>query len=356
MSDFTEHDASRPEAMGLLDTTSGGLRRDEREGELTAVLRATEDLAKSLASDGWGIQSKSSFIGALCTPGTLKLGRLEEEEERPAMKRKRTASLKITLDEVDGTDVDTPTPIKTAAFDCMLLCAVWVCVVLLLDELGVVYFLETCAVGKLIKDVAEGDAKGEEVRFRFELGSNPDFFPNPKCQNPRQGMQKIGTVLQTIRTTGMIIQIYPKQIGRPYFNQNPCFWCFRPAHQYEVVDVVPVSPMSSSDSQIVGVTRRSLLHDKSDQIVHPLFSASHWCPVKPDSDLSKKKLAQSSRARSLIFATSGTSYVLLIRDNIKQAYSGLKIPIFHGTFVRKSKEKNSMGYEGIQSASTILSL
>jgi hypothetical protein len=101
------------------------------------------------------------------TPGTLKLGRLEEEEDdeedRPAMKRKRTASLKITLDEVDGTDVDTPTPIKTAAFDCMLLCAVWVCVVLLLDELGVVYFLETCAVGKLIKDVAEGDAKGEEV-------------------------------------------------------------------------------------------------------------------------------------------------------------------------------------------------
>ncbi|KAJ7256739.1 hypothetical protein C8J57DRAFT_1235599 [Mycena rebaudengoi] len=165
MSDFTERDASRPEAMGLLDTTGGGLRRDEREGELTAVLRATEDLAKSLASDGWGIQSKLSFIGAL-TPGTLKLGRLEEEEDeedRPAMKRKRTASLKITLDEVDGTDVDMPTPIKTAAFDCMLLCAVWVCVVLLLDELGVVYFLETCAVGKLIKDVAEGDAKGEEV-------------------------------------------------------------------------------------------------------------------------------------------------------------------------------------------------
>ncbi|KAJ7205587.1 hypothetical protein C8J57DRAFT_1616697 [Mycena rebaudengoi] len=152
MSDFTERDASRPEAMGLLDTTGGGLRRDEREGELTAVLRATEDLAKSLASDGWGIQSKLSFIGAL-TPGTLKLGRLEEEEDeedRPAMKRKRTASLKITLDE-------------TAAFNYMLLCAVWVCVVLLLDELGVVYFLETCAVGKLIKDVAEGDAKGEEV-------------------------------------------------------------------------------------------------------------------------------------------------------------------------------------------------
>jgi hypothetical protein len=51
------------------------------------------------------------------TPGTLKLGRLEEEEEdeedRPAMKRQRTASLKIMLDEVDGMDVDTPTPITT---------------------------------------------------------------------------------------------------------------------------------------------------------------------------------------------------------------------------------------------------
>jgi hypothetical protein len=47
--------------------------------------------------------------------------------------------------------------------DCMLLCAVWVCVVLLLDELGVVYFLESRAVGKLIKDVAEGDSEGKEV-------------------------------------------------------------------------------------------------------------------------------------------------------------------------------------------------
>ncbi|KAJ7246705.1 hypothetical protein C8J57DRAFT_1523410 [Mycena rebaudengoi] len=79
MSGFTERDASRPEAMGLLDTTGGV--------QVVVYWRA-------------------ALFEMYSTPGTLKLGRLEEEEEddeedRSAMKRKRTASLKITLDEVD---------------------------------------------------------------------------------------------------------------------------------------------------------------------------------------------------------------------------------------------------------------
>lgn len=45
----------------------------------------------------------------------------------------------------------------------MLLCAVWIGVVLLLIELGMVYFIEALVVGELIEDVAKGDAKGEEV-------------------------------------------------------------------------------------------------------------------------------------------------------------------------------------------------
>jgi hypothetical protein len=75
-----------------------------------------------------------------------------------------------------------------------------------------------------------------EPAFRFGSGSNSVrtriFSPTQNVKIQGKECKKLALcvyvysslkVLQTIRTTGMIIQIYPKQIGRPYFNQNPWY-------------------------------------------------------------------------------------------------------------------------------------
>lgn len=47
--------------------------------------------------------------------------------------------------------------------DGMLLCTVGIGVILVLLELGVVYFVKTAFLRELIEDVAKGDTEGEEV-------------------------------------------------------------------------------------------------------------------------------------------------------------------------------------------------